>query len=261
MTSTAVCYHQLSHRSGKLSIARTGLGSDREPFCLLPALSPAQQRGPARGTGSAGAHPSPWGRVLTCLLEASRAWRLLQPCLKAPPTCHVPPAPACPAVGRFQQLKIALEETQVWGLEGDESGEGRQLYSQTRWGGRWGRGIPHREARGCQLAQQPATESQPERPPVCRRLAALHGRKAGCIGRGSASPWADQKSADAPASKRHRAAPGVPAECTESLHPPAHTDVWTWLWLSWGPGASMYKVVTKVKIHNESNFSKLIQEG
>lgn len=56
---------------------------------------------------------------------------------RQPATSRQPPAcPACPALGRFQHLKIALEETQVWGSERDESGEGRQFHSQTCQG--WG---------------------------------------------------------------------------------------------------------------------------
>lgn len=104
-----------------------------EPFCLcsLLFLICGRLRGawvhtPFRGAGSL--PPS----------EVGRAQRCLRPCLKAPPTCHVPPAPAClPCCWQVPVSKNSSGGDSSLGLEeGDESEEGRQLHSQTHCG--WG---------------------------------------------------------------------------------------------------------------------------
>lgn len=80
--------------------------------------------------------------------EASRAWRPLRPRLEAPPACHVPPAPSrLPCCWQDPVSKNSSGGDSSLGLkEGDESGEGRQLLSQTRWGGGVGGDTPWRHA-------------------------------------------------------------------------------------------------------------------
>lgn len=67
--------------------------------------------------------------------------------------------PACPAVGRFQCLKIALEETQVWGSRREMS-LGRAASSTTRHAGVGGSG------RGCPTEAAPAADGSLPKSPV-----------------------------------------------------------------------------------------------
>lgn len=177
----AYCHHSATGR-GKLPRTQDLESGPQSPSAVLPTLSHLCKV--ERGLG---AHPFLWSLVPMCLLEVGRAWSCLRPCLKAPPTCHVPPAPACPAVGRFQGLKIALEESQVWGSRREMSLRSRQFHSQTCWG----RGIPHGGP------PQQLMES-----PQSLQLCAVQKVGRGCIrsAGGSAKLWADQKSAGACAS-------------------------------------------------------------
>lgn len=139
---------------------------DQAPRAVLPALPALAHLWEAEG--GSGTHLSSQSQVPTCLSEVDRAWSHLRPHLEAPPTCHVPPAPACLpgslALGRFQCLKIALEETQVWGLRREMS-LGRAASSTPRrtggralWAGNTPRGACPRSwwrARACPQAFVP----------------------------------------------------------------------------------------------------------
>lgn len=99
--------------------------------------------------------------------------------------------PACPAVGRFQCLKIALEETQVWGSRREMSLR-RAANSTPRHAGggvQWAGNTPWRPA--------PVAPREPaQEPPHCCGCAAQEAGR-GCVrsAGGSAKPWADQESA------------------------------------------------------------------
>lgn len=107
-----------------------------ELFCLHSLLTHLWE-----AEGGLGARLSSWIQVPTCLSKVDRAWSRLRPHLEAPPTCHVPASSRLPAWEPCS-WQVPVPKNSSGGdsslelEEGDESGEGRQLYSQTHWG--WG---------------------------------------------------------------------------------------------------------------------------
>lgn len=116
--------------------------------------------------------------------------------LRQPATSRQLP-PACPAVGRFQCLKIALEETQVWGSRREMSlrRAANSTHRHTVGGVQWAGNTPWRSA--------PATRGEPaQEPPSCCSFAAPDtGRGRVRSAGGSDKVWAAQKSAGAHTSR------------------------------------------------------------
>lgn len=129
--------HQLSRRRGKLPSAWVWTP---EPFCLrcLPCVICGDWVGVQRGRCTPlFMRPGPH-------LPFGGQQGLETPQASPPGPANLPrPAssrpPACPAFGRFQCLKIALEETQVWGSRREMS-LGRAASSTSRHAGVGGSG-------------------------------------------------------------------------------------------------------------------------